>query len=281
MMDLKPYICVFPSCDKSQQTSRHSGDWITHMQSQHMPLEWTCIAHIHGTQTFDDAEAYIEHMKLAHVGIFADSQLPILAETSGRAGTQVFSMCPLCQASPEQCVEDDDDQPTGDAQGALQAHISQHLKSLALISLAWIEQSAASSTCSDLEHLLTLEERMEELFFTDQPDGDHGSERDTDLGDGSPTPDTSNSNDPAWTNWKDTHDSRDWCKGKKWAFCGDFPVLDNEDGDTRQDENLAGFVQEWSATSRMGQSHAKSLAGSIRLGRKRRCSLAEGLVGNR
>lgn len=94
MMDLKPYICVFPSCDKSQQTSRHSGDWITHMQSQHMPLEWTCIAHIHGTQTFDDAEAYIEHMKLAHVGIFADSQLPILAKRADEQGHK-FSPCVL------------------------------------------------------------------------------------------------------------------------------------------------------------------------------------------
>jgi len=95
MMYLAPYICLFPDCNKPEELFRTSYDWIAHIQTEHIPLEWQCLALAHDPQSFCDQESYEEHMRHDHPHSFAESQLSILAQMSARPRSQPFIICPL------------------------------------------------------------------------------------------------------------------------------------------------------------------------------------------
>jgi hypothetical protein len=82
-MDLAPYICLFPECHKPEELFRTSDDWIAHIQTEHLPLEWQCLA-AHDSQSSDDQELYKEHMKNEHPHSFAELQLPIVTQKNTR-----------------------------------------------------------------------------------------------------------------------------------------------------------------------------------------------------
>jgi hypothetical protein len=168
MKDLAPYICLVPDCSMPQELFRTSDEWIAHIQTEHIPLEWQCLASSHGPQSFDDQESYQEHMRQHHPDSFAESQLPLLAQMSARSESHPFIICPFCNGLPAELAVAHPDQETVEAQVALQKHIARHLQSLALLSLTWLDD-VESTALSEKDRILNLEDCLAPLVFIDPP----------------------------------------------------------------------------------------------------------------
>jgi hypothetical protein len=169
MKDLAPYICTFENCSKPQESFQTFPDWIAHIRIEHTPLQWDCLALVHDPQHFNDQELYMDHMRHDHPGTFADSQLPALAQMSARPESRIFAICPFCNNLPKDLAEDGPNQQPQEKQEELQKHIAQHLQSLALISLQWLDGSKSDGP-SDRDSDLGLEDLTEVLTFRDPPD---------------------------------------------------------------------------------------------------------------
>ena len=101
-----------------------------------------------------------------------ESQLPGLARINAHAETHLFSICPLCNCPPGNQSGQDHNQHAGEAQQNLQIHVGQHLKSLALMSLSWLEDTAskaASKAPSDHQDFLSDGEQYAPLNFEGSP----------------------------------------------------------------------------------------------------------------
>lgn len=241
MRDLEPYICVFPGCARPQDVYRTFNEWTEHMQLNHLKPLWTCAAPIHGTQTFEDPDLYVQHMTQVHSDTFAPSQLSSLAHMKSRSDSQVFQICPLCCAFSEDLAERHTVLlGTNDAQEALQIHVSQHMKSLALMSLAWLD-SRSSETIDDIgdqERLLTNDEQLCVLEFEDPPSTSYkivATETDVDVDwyDSRPSYEQT-ALDPAWL--------EDLDEGSEWRFC---EVQYRKPRDPLHDDKLSSFVNRW------------------------------------
>ena len=162
------------------------------------------FAHIGNIQTFHDPEGYIEHMKTGHESVFVEFQLPGLARTNERAETHLFSICPLCNCPPENQSGQDHDQHAGEAQQNLKIHVAQYLKSLALMSLSWLEDTA-SKAASDHQDFLSDGEQYAPLSFEDSPSRRRGQNQsgyvDADS-DGIMPKAVKMNNDGTWVNWR-------------------------------------------------------------------------------
>ena len=140
MTDFAPYLCTFRDCLRPQQTFLTSGNWIVHMQKHHMPVEWSCVAHMSSTSSdeqgemvFHNEEKYKQHLREEHCSAktITEAELDLHSRMNSRLASQVFTICPFCDGLPDN-LED-----KRGIQRALQKHIGEHLQSLALISLPW------------------------------------------------------------------------------------------------------------------------------------------------
>ncbi|CZR60318.1 uncharacterized protein PAC_10214 [Phialocephala subalpina] len=192
MKDLAPYICVFEECTKPQECFQTFSEWISHIQLEHAPLHWDCFAPVHDPESFDSQDLYIDHMRSAHPGTFADSQLLALAQMSARADSLLFDKCPFCNSLPQDVPGINPDQLPDMYQNALQRHVAQHLQSLALMSLAWLynsedddnsendDSNTRDSVFGRRDSVLALKDHEEgALVFQDPPD--LGIRNDSDL----------------------------------------------------------------------------------------------------
>jgi hypothetical protein len=235
MKDLAPYVCLFDDCKNPQECFQTFSDWTAHIQNEHVPLHWDCVAPIHDTESFDDADLYMEHMRRFHHGTFADSQLPVLAQMSARAESRLFTICPLCNHLPKDLAQKTSNLEVRENQTALQKHIAQHLQSLALVSLGWLDDSKSNAS-SKRDNDLVMEDDTESLKFDDPPDEQPIPSSDLDpdwKGTALITKDIGV--DQAWDSSRTSEDA-----ALEWWFTID-PSADL-DPDHMQDETLAPFV---------------------------------------
>lgn len=137
MEDLAAYICLFPDCTKPDQSFQTVGDWISHIQDEHTSVCWDCLSPSHDPVTFGQEEKFIDHVKQSHQNAFTDSQLPGIAAMSARPNYNLFQSCPLCDFSKSTTLDADPVSPGH--QDDLQMHIINHLRSIALLSIYWLE----------------------------------------------------------------------------------------------------------------------------------------------
>ena len=164
MRDLAPYLCVFEDCHKPLQVFRTSDDWISHMQRDHMPVEWLCLAHtpsISSTEqremAFHSEQAYKQHVREEHPNAVSltDADLALHSHRSSRLASQILTICPFCGGLPEHLGDKTrPDQQSDATQRGLQKHVGEHLQSLSLISLPW-DYSDLETAVSSNEALST------------------------------------------------------------------------------------------------------------------------------
>jgi hypothetical protein len=232
MKDLAPYVCLFLECNKPQDLFCTFGDWISHIQAEHIPMEWQCVAPIHGLQSFDDKESYEEHMRRHHAGSFASSQLPILAHISARPKYHPFAACPFCNGVPSELAEAHSDPDTIDGQEALQKHIAWHLQSLALMSLTWLhDEESTSSTAED--RILDLSDSIASFIFHNPP-----ADVDLDIW----AAEVHLGDDPAWANGATENGTS--MSRKEWSFLTETPSMTSYNGHWL-DENLTEWVKHY------------------------------------
>ncbi|KAJ0115598.1 hypothetical protein J7T55_010421 [Diaporthe amygdali] len=126
--DLDAYVCLFEDCDKPSELYNQSDAWLKHMREH--ALRWQCMASFHGPQTFDQREAYEDHLREVHEGIFTEAQILAMTEAKARKRVPLFLSCPLCGVTADHHT----------VVGSLEDHIVKHLRYLALSSLPYIKE---------------------------------------------------------------------------------------------------------------------------------------------
>jgi hypothetical protein len=250
MRDLDPYICVFDDCKKPHDLFRTFNNWISHIKKEHIPLQWHCTAPGHQPETFPTEEAFIKHMRDAHAGTFTDEELPVFTQISARPATQIFTICPFCARLPDTSAIED--QPNSQGQEALQKHIAEHLQSLALISLPWMDNVGSGVTAiktSSGRQQDNVSDHWEEsppLVFMDPPNFESSVVDAYVDPQWEVLPGMDDSDDPAWTERSSSghsHASRE----QEWGF-SKKTSLPPYDGHLK-DEKLAAFVERWELDS--------------------------------
>jgi hypothetical protein len=148
--------------------------WMSHIQSEHAPLVWECPSPIHPRLIFDQKELYIDHMREDHPGIFNESQLSDLARITARAKDRLFQSCPFCDDIPKELQGVNPEEQADAEQTAWQNHIIQHLQSVALLSLGWLEdaESHLENYRESDDSLGTASTSALATMETDLPSGD-------------------------------------------------------------------------------------------------------------
>jgi hypothetical protein len=148
--DLQPYFCLAEDCREARPSFASSGEWFTHIQSDHSDSTihnqpaWTCTAeHENDTSyTFSSKDELIHHVQVQHchdMGGANESDL----EQSGYLAQSVRQahLCPLCLFSLEETPPEE--QATTNNVGtektvvtwAMALHIAKHLHQLMIVSL--------------------------------------------------------------------------------------------------------------------------------------------------
>ncbi|KAF8540095.1 hypothetical protein BDD12DRAFT_735547, partial [Trichophaea hybrida] len=115
--DLRPYVCTFPDCQRSDHlfTTRH--EWFNHERQIHR-REWFCSP---CQQLFPHATIFRHHIKTIHMESAGQNQLDIVVERAERAFTSAQT-CRLCEETdiPARVIEN---------------HIGRHMRQVALFVL--------------------------------------------------------------------------------------------------------------------------------------------------
>lgn len=146
MRDLEPYVCIQDVCTEPPHMFGTSEEWLKHMQWEH-DLQWRCSAPVHSPRVFDSERKFEEHLRRVHAGTFTESQLPTLKQRNLQPGSH-FAICPFCDYLPEGAELND--QQGAFTSTALQVHVIDHLKSIALISLPGREDGVSDSSSESL-----------------------------------------------------------------------------------------------------------------------------------
>ncbi|GES61988.1 2-oxodicarboxylate carrier 2 [Aspergillus terreus] len=99
--------------------------------------KWYCdIGHSDALE-FDEKEPFLTHLKAEHGETLSKSQLQGRARRNRRVANRDPFICPLCDCVPEALVPYVSERPYKQ----LSEHIAQHLKSLAFLSLSYVQDS--------------------------------------------------------------------------------------------------------------------------------------------
>jgi hypothetical protein len=140
LKDIRPYICVVDDCQTPYALFQTTSGWLDHMQDEHSFSQWMCTSTSHDeNMPFNSAAEFEDHMRTEHSEAFEDCELPMLVESSlvHLPWTETLLACPLCDDSPE----------TGDMD-AFTYHITDHLRSLAMIPFLGLNDTEGRSNTS-------------------------------------------------------------------------------------------------------------------------------------
>lgn len=181
-------------------------------------------------------------MKLEHKDTFVESQLLGLAQINARRDSRIFTNCPFCNDIPEDNNEDNTDPKLSGDQDALQIHVSQHLKSLALLSLTWLEGSISEAQ-SENDHLLSSKERSASVNFADPPTHQiFTTADDVDKDWAGVLPVVSEIGDERAVFERLHENYTPLSRDREWCFCyGSLPHYE----EYWKDDTLANFVERW------------------------------------
>lgn len=117
--DLRPYVCTFHGCPKSDRLFNTRHDWYDHEVEFHR-REWFCSSCI---EAFPTKARLREHLRHSHSDIFTETQPTAIDRVVDRCERAIDSVqpCPLCvgKYTPQK----------------LQSHLARHMQQLALFAL--------------------------------------------------------------------------------------------------------------------------------------------------
>ena len=113
-MDLRPYVCTFPNCQRSDYLFESTHEWFEHERMLHR-REWFCGA---CQEILPSSRAFEHHLLASHGGQIESVQLPALVRRSERAAEskQDCTLCGQVNLAPR----------------ILQRHIGRHMQQIAL-----------------------------------------------------------------------------------------------------------------------------------------------------
>ena len=128
--DLRPYICTFQGCPKSDYLFGSRHDWFEHETEFHR-REWYCSA---CDDAFPARSAFQNHLQKQHSGSYKEGQMKTVIDRCERPN-ESKQPCPLC----------------GDKQSAqrLRHHLGGHMQQVALFVPRLQEDKAKGSSDSD------------------------------------------------------------------------------------------------------------------------------------
>ncbi|KAH7133080.1 hypothetical protein B0J13DRAFT_450677, partial [Dactylonectria estremocensis] len=137
--DLEPYVCISEECREPPRYFVRRRDWLDHMQKRHSMTwaekihteQWYCDIGHDDPLEFDERGSFVNHLKCEHGDQLTKSKLEGRARRNRRIATRDRFICPLCDCIPEglhPCTQED-----------LWYHIAAHLKSLAFLSLSYVD----------------------------------------------------------------------------------------------------------------------------------------------
>ncbi len=135
--DLRPYICTFQICTKSNVMFERRTEWFRHETHLHRK-EWSC--NVAGHNAFQDKSSFAKHMEAEHRESFPQSQLSSVLDMCERPLESIPSKCPLCHyegvdgLNPEQ----------------LEQYLARHMETLALFALASGPAAEASQDATSI-----------------------------------------------------------------------------------------------------------------------------------
>lgn len=119
--DLRPYVCLWPTCVSPGQEFKKRKDWVSHMTQEHW-RQWDCPFGC--SAKFDDSRALEDHLKRTHSGeLLADRAGDISVRSSRTDDAQARGECPLCCNFEVKSVSQ------------YASHVGHHLEQLALFVL--------------------------------------------------------------------------------------------------------------------------------------------------
>jgi hypothetical protein len=144
--DLDAYVCLFNNCDHPHDIYSSRKEWLGHMRSEHL-VRWTCTSTEHEDEleflTQDELE---EHMKGSHPNTFSEEMLPYMLEACRTTAEVVFESCPFCGEKPD----------------AIEEHIGNDLRYLALKSIPWPEHAIdIDEDTKDIDYLAMADPAVE------------------------------------------------------------------------------------------------------------------------
>ncbi|KAI1375355.1 hypothetical protein F4677DRAFT_446435 [Hypoxylon crocopeplum] len=132
--DLRPYVCL-ESCLAQEHQFSHRSDWARHMRQVHW-RQWHCAFGCSGT--FDDVQAFQDHMTTYATEVSGNSQEAIERLSSQTNARKSEGNCPLCF----------DKQITTARQ--YYSHVGNHLEQLSLFSLPHLEDEDGAEAGEDV-----------------------------------------------------------------------------------------------------------------------------------
>lgn len=163
VQDIRPYICLFQSCNTPLRQFTTKNEWINHMSSQHAQV-WGCQVKGHETYLFRNPGELETHLQYEHSDIVGTDQISFLATKSARTRSDILgalatenmpeivkglSLCPFCNLDesifdPKSQLAAPDHLPTAETSKETHQkaydHISGHLKVIAHDSLPPVHQ---------------------------------------------------------------------------------------------------------------------------------------------
>ncbi|KAE8441484.1 hypothetical protein EG329_004908 [Mollisiaceae sp. DMI_Dod_QoI] len=162
--DLEPYVCISEECSDPLRYFVHMRDWMEHMQTRHTMTwaqkvhteKWYCDIDHKDFEEFDEKGLLLAHLEANHGHQLTQSKLEGRARRNRRIATRDPFVCPLCDCIPEDIEPHVQHKPYK----LLSEHIAQHLKSLAFLSLSYIEDdlNANESIAGSLHTYLNPED---------------------------------------------------------------------------------------------------------------------------
>ncbi|KAL5358300.1 hypothetical protein BJX96DRAFT_163655 [Aspergillus floccosus] len=143
--DLEPYICLSEECKEPLRFFVRKREWAEHMQTRHSMTwtqkvhteKWYCgIGHSDALE-FEEKVSFLAHLQAEHGETLSKSQLQGRARRNRTVAYRNPFICPLCDCVPEALVPYVSERP----HKQLSEHIAQHLKSLAFLSLSYVQDS--------------------------------------------------------------------------------------------------------------------------------------------
>ncbi|PON20791.1 hypothetical protein TGAM01_v210299 [Trichoderma gamsii] len=172
--DIEPYICISEDCIEPPQYFISVQSWMDHMQVRHSKNwskkihteRWYCdVNHSEPGKDqpeFDTKSKFLNHLITDHGDKLTNSQIMGRIRRNRRVATRDDPFaCPLCNSVPS----DVEKRRTEEPYELLWKHIARHLKSLAFLSLSYVEK--AEEAPEDIRNSIA--------FSEEKSDGDGAS----------------------------------------------------------------------------------------------------------
>ncbi|RYO96852.1 hypothetical protein DL765_011425 [Monosporascus sp. GIB2] len=145
--DTEPYVCISEDCIEPPQYFTSLPGWMDHMRTRHS-MNWSEQIHTErwhcdvdhnepgrAPPEFDEKAEFLNHLNTCHGDKLTQSQIMGRIRRNRRIATRDPFVCPLCD-----CVPPDVEKRMGERPHMLLwEHIAQHLKSVAFLSLSYVE----------------------------------------------------------------------------------------------------------------------------------------------